>query len=168
MDNDNTIFKIKPVPESGRTKVSKYNALKNFKYADLPAECNQCVYRSIDKGGNGKCPKYEENSTCVYRKDIQEYMSQLDTRDPEALKRLLSEFIAIMSENVLISATQMKLDGNIPDKNTISQLNAVMKCMTLMSELSGKVEVKETTEFDEKGMIKAIFKEMSGSRPGTN
>lgn len=167
MDEDgDTIFKIKPVEESGRVKVSKYNALKNFKYADLPAECNQCVYRSIDKGGNGKCPKYEEDSTCVYRKDIQEYMSQLDTRDPEALKRLLSEFIAIMSENVLISATQMKLDGNIPDKNTISQLNAVMKCMTLMSELSGKIEVKETTEFDEKGMIKAIFKEMSGTKPG--
>jgi hypothetical protein len=163
---DKPLFEMKPVEESGRVKVSKYNALKNFKYADLPAECNDCIYRKIEAGGNGKCKKYEENATCAYRKDIKGYMEQLDTRNPEDLKTLLSEFIQIMSENVLISAAQMKMDGNIPDKNTISQLNAVMKCMTLMSELSGKVEVKETTELDEKGMIKSIFKEMSASKHG--
>ena len=67
---DDKIFKIEPVgnklkvKENKRQTVSVYNRAKNLKYANLPAYCDQCVYRSIDSGGNGKCPKYEEGAIC--------------------------------------------------------------------------------------------------------
>ena len=45
---------------------------KSLKYArNLPAQCNVCPYRSVEDGGNGVCPKYERDSVCVIRKDIE-------------------------------------------------------------------------------------------------
>ena len=40
-----------------RKSVSSLNAAKHLRSAELPALCNDCIYRSIDTGGNGKCPK---------------------------------------------------------------------------------------------------------------
>ena len=36
--------------------VSPYNSAKHLKYAKLPAECDKCIYRSEEEGGNGRCP----------------------------------------------------------------------------------------------------------------
>ena len=89
---DDKIFKIEPVSngirvkENKRQTVSVYNRIKNFKYADLPAECDKCVYRSIDEGGNGKCTAYEKGAVCAIRDDIKGFLTELDTRDPEDLK----------------------------------------------------------------------------------
>jgi hypothetical protein len=164
------IFKIKKVEgklevtEDKRKTVSPYNSLKHFKNASLPAYCDQCIYKSIDEGGNGKCPKYEKGAVCGIREEFGDYIGQLDTRNPDDLKKLLSEFISIMSENTIISLAQMKMDGNIPDRNTISQLNMLMKTMAQMQELHGSVEVKETTELDKDGLIKSVFKELSAKK----
>ena len=164
------IFKIAKVEnklvvkEDKRKSISPYNSLKHFKNASLPAHCNDCIYKSIEEGGNGKCPKYEKDSVCIIREEFQQYIAQLDTRNPEDLKKLLGEFISIMSENTIISLAQMKMDGNIPDRNTITQLNSLLKTMSQMQELQGSVEVKETTEFDKDGLIKSVFKELSAKR----
>ncbi len=62
---DSDIFKIKPiggkniVVEDKRKMISPFNAAKHLKDANIPAYCDQCVYRSVEAGGNGKCPKYE-------------------------------------------------------------------------------------------------------------
>ena len=54
------IFKIKPLDKhgakvqlDGRKAFSPFNSAKHLKTANIPAECDQCVYRSIDAGGNG-------------------------------------------------------------------------------------------------------------------
>ena len=101
---------------------------------------------------------------CGIRDEFGEYIQQLDTRNPDDLKKLLGEFISIMSENTIISLAQMKMDGNIPDRNTISQLNMLLKTMAQMQELHGTVEVKETTEVDKDGLIKSVFKELSAKK----
>lgn len=152
------------VKDDKRKSISPYNSLKHFKNASLPANCNDCIYKAIDKGGNGKCSKYEEDAVCGIREEFQEYLGQLDTRNPEDLKKLLGEFIGIMSENTIISLAQMKMDGNIPDRNTITQLNSLLKTMAQMQELQGTVEVKETTELDKDGIIKSVFQELSAKK----
>ena len=76
MGKDEGIFKIKPVGKGGqvvidkRKTVSPFNSAKHLKTANIPALCDQCVYRSIEDGGNGKCPKYEAGSVCVIREDF--------------------------------------------------------------------------------------------------
>ena len=169
-DSATELFKIEKIEgklitsEDKRKSVSPYNSLKHFKNASLPAHCNDCIYKSIEKGGNGKCPKYEEDSVCIIREEFQTYIAQLDTRNPEDLKKLLGEFIGIMAENSIISLAQMKMDGNIPDRNTITQINSLLKTMQQMQELQGTVEVTETTELDKDGLIKSVFKQLSAKK----
>ena len=90
------IFKIKPLDDNaskvvvdGHKTVSPFNSAKHLKTANIPALCDQCVYRSIDEGGNGKCPKYEKGAMCAIRKDFVELINQLDTRNPEHVKTML-------------------------------------------------------------------------------
>ena len=59
--------------------VSPYNSAKHLKYAKLPAECNKCIYRSEEEGGNGRCPKYEKDAACAIRKDIKQFLDQINT-----------------------------------------------------------------------------------------
>ena len=59
---------------------------------------------------------------------------------------------------------ESKMDGNIPDRNTNAQLNSLLKIINTMVELSGKVEIKETQVFDEKNIMKSIFKEMTAKK----
>lgn len=164
------IFQIKKVEgkivvdEDKRKTISPFNSLKHFKYASLPAQCNDCIYKAVEVGGNGKCPKYEKDAFCAIRKDFEDYISQLDTRKPEDLRRLLGDFINIMAENTVISLAQMKMDGNIPDRNTISQLNMLLKTMQQMKELQGTVEITETQELDKDGLIKSVFKQLSAKK----
>ena len=89
---DGEIFKIKPVGKGGevvldkRKTVSPFNSAKHLKSANIPALCDQCVYKSIDDGGNGKCPKYEKGAVCAIREDFVKFINELDTRQPEDVK----------------------------------------------------------------------------------
>ena len=84
MDESDDIFKIKSigdkfvVSEDKRKTISPHNSLKHFREADIPALCDQCKYRSVDAGGNGKCPKYEEDAVCTIRKDYISFINELD------------------------------------------------------------------------------------------
>ena len=163
MTNDR-IFKIDKatsiVTDDKRKYISPHNSAKSLKYAKLPARCNDCIYRSIDDGGNGKCPKYEKDSVCLIRKDIQRFLKQIDTRNPEDLKALLDFLSKQSMENVMIAFAQSKMDGNIPDRNTRSEINNVLGIFKLINEMNAKIQVEETREYDKAGDLKGLFRSL--------
>jgi hypothetical protein len=140
--------------------VSPYNSAKSLKYAKLPAECDKCIYRSEEEGGNGRCPKYEKGAACAVRKDIKAFLDQLDTRNPEDLKALLDTMAKEMGENVFLALVQAQMDGNIPDKNAIAQQNAFLNISKLLVELGSKITVTEKKTFDESGDLEELFRQL--------
>ena len=148
------LFKIKPVGTKSevvmdkRKVVSPYNSAKHFKTANLPAYCNQCVYRSIEAGGNGKCPKYEEDAVCAIREDFLKFINEMDTRNPEDIKSMLDLLAKLSLENVLMALTEAKMDGNIPDRNTKSEINTLLNIVKSISDLNSKIVMTEETKLN--------------------
>lgn len=140
--------------------VSPYNSAKHLRYAKLPAECNKCIYRSEEEGGNGRCPKYEKDAACAIRKDIKQFLDQINTRNPEDLKMLLDTMAKEMGENVFLALVQAQMDGNIPDRNSISQQNAFLNIAKLLVELGSKITVTEKKSFDENGDLEELFRQL--------
>jgi hypothetical protein len=140
--------------------VSPYNSAKHLKYAKLPAECDKCIYRSEEEGGNGRCPKYEKGAACAVRKDIKNFLDQINTRNPEDLKMLLDTMAKEMGENVFLALVQAQMDGNIPDRNAISQQNAFLNIAKLLVELGSKITVTEKKSFDEEGNLEELFRQL--------
>ena len=168
MDED--LFKIKPigktniVVEDKRKTVSKFNAAKHFKTANIPALCDQCVYRSIEDGGNGKCPKYEAGAVCAIREDFVKFINEIDTRNPEDLKAMMDMLAKLSFENVLMALTQSKLDGNIPDRNTKSEINTLLNVVKSINDLNSKIVVTEKAEYTKEGDIANIFREIKAQK----
>ena len=165
------IFKIKPIDgkniivEDKRKLVSPFNAAKHLKDANIPAYCDQCVYRSVDSGGNGKCPKYEKAAICSIREDYISVINLMDTRKPDDIKAMLDMIAKLSFENVLMALTQAKMDGNIPDRNTKSEINTLLNVVKSINDLNTKVVVTEGQAFDEKtGDITSIFKQIKAQR----
>ena len=165
------IFKIKPiggkniVVEDKRKLISPFNAAKHLKDANIPAYCDQCVYRSVDSGGNGKCPKYEKGAVCSIREDYISVINLMDTRKPDDIKAMLDMIAKLSFENVLMALTQAKMDGNIPDRNTKSEINTLLNVVKAINDLNTKVVVTEGQEIDEKtGDITSIFKQIKAQR----
>ena len=165
------IFKIKPIDgkniivEDKRKLVSPFNAAKHLKDANIPAYCDQCVYRTVDSGGNGKCPKYEKASICSIREDYISVINLMDTRKPDDIKAMLDMIAKLSFENVLMALTQAKMDGNIPDRNTKSEINTLLNVVKSINDLNTKVVVTEGQAFDEKtGDITSIFKQIKAQR----
>ena len=165
------LFNIKAVDgknivvEDKRKTVSPFNSAKHFKDANIPAYCDQCIYRSVDTGGNGKCPKYEAGAVCSISDDFVQVINSLDTRKPDDVKAMLDMIAKISFENVLMALTQAKMDGNIPDRNTKSEINTLLAVIKSINDLNTKVVVTEKTEMDEKtGDISSIFKQIKAQR----
>ena len=165
------IFKIKPIDgkniivEDKRKLVSPFNAAKHLKDANIPAYCDQCVYRSVETGGNGKCPKYEAEAVCSIREDYISVINLMDTRKPDDIKAMLDMIAKLSFENVLMALTQAKMDGNIPDRNTKSEINTLLNVVKAINDLNTKVVVTEGQAFDEKtGDITSIFKQIKAQR----
>ena len=165
------LFKIKPiggkniVVEDKRKTVSPFNSAKHFKDANIPAYCNQCMYRSVDSGGNGRCPKYEKDSICTVREDFIKVINQIDTRNPEDVKAMLDMIAKLSFENVLMALTQAKMDGNIPDRNTKSEINTFLNIVKSLTDLSTKIMITETKSVDDKtGDITSIFKQIKAQK----
>lgn len=140
--------------------ISPYNSAKHLRYAKLPAECNKCVYRSEEDGGNGRCPKYEKDAACAIRKDIKKFLDKLDTRNPEDLKALLDVMAKETAENVFLTLIEAQMDGNIPDRNSISQQNSFLNIAKLLVELGSKITVTEKKTFNEAGDLEELFREL--------
>jgi len=161
------IFKIKPLDKyaakvvvDGRKTISPFNSIKNLKTANIPALCDQCVYRSIDSGGNGKCPKYEKGALCAIRKDFIALINELDTRNPEHVKTMLDMLAKLSFENVLMSLTEAKFDGNIPDRNSKSEINTLLKIISTIAEISNKIVISQETKINKQGDIDSIFRQI--------
>lgn len=165
------IFKIIPLGEQaskvvvdGRKVISPFNSAKHLKDANIPALCDQCAYRSIDSGGTGKCPKYEAGAVCSIRKDFVALINELDTRNPEDLKVMLDMLAKLSFENVLMALTESKFDGNIPDRNTKSEINTLLKIISTIGEISSKVVVSEEKRFNRQGDIESIFRQIKSKQ----
>ena len=163
------IFKIEAVGntnlvlENKRKTISPFNSAKHLKTANIPALCDQCVYRSIDDGGNGKCPKYEVGAVCAIRNDFINLINTLDTRNPEDLKSMMDMLAKLSFENVLMALTQAKMDGNIPDRNTKSEVNTLLAIVKSINDLNAKIVVTEKTEYRQ-GDIENIFRQIKAQR----
>ena len=168
--DDEGIYKIKPVgntkivTENKRKTVSPFNSAKNLKFANIPALCDQCVYRSIDDGGNGKCPKYEAGAVCAIRDDFVNFINELDTREPEDIKSILDMLVKLSFENVLMALTQSKMDGNIPDRNTKSEINSLLSIVKSINDLNSKVTISEEKRYSKEGDIENIFRQIKSQR----
>ena len=168
--SDDKIFEIKPVgnlnivKENKRKTVSPFNSAKHLKSANIPALCDQCVYRSIDTGGNGKCPKFESGAVCGIRNDFIKFINELDTRNPEDLKSMMDMLAKLSFENVLMALTQSKMDGNIPDRNTKSEVNTLLGIVKSINELNSKIVVTEKTEYNKEGDIANIFRQIKAQK----
>ena len=149
-----------------RKLVSPHNSVKHLKFAKVPALCNDCIYRSVDDGGNGKCPAYEKDAACGIRKDIQKFLKQCDTRNPEDLKALLDFLSKQSMENIMMAFAQSKMDGNIPDRNTRSEVNNLLNIIKLINELNTKITVTEKKEVTPTGDIKSVFRQLRASKDG--
>ena len=165
-------FKIKKLDgtyiasEDKRKTLSKFNAAKHFKTANIPALCDQCVYRSIETGGNGKCPKYEAGAACGIRDDFVQFINEIDTRNPEDLKSMMDMIAKLSFENVLMALTQSKLDGNIPDRNTKSEINTLLNVVKSINDMNSKIVVTEKAEYNKEGDIANIFRQIKAQKSG--
>jgi len=165
------IFKIEPVGnkdlvvENKRKTISPFNSAKHLKTANIPALCDQCVYRSIEDGGNGKCPKYEAGAVCAIRDEFINLINTLDTRNPEDLKSMMDMLAKLSFENVLMALTQAKMDGNIPDRNTKSEVNTLLGIVKSINDLNAKIVVTEKTEYRQ-GDIENIFRQIKAQKSG--
>ena len=153
------------VVKDKRSDISSRNSAKTLKFAKLPAQCNDCIYRSIEEGGNGKCSVYERDAACAIRKDIAKFLTKIDTRKADDLKALLDFLSKQTMENVMIAFAQSKMDGNIPDRNTRSEINSLLSIFKLIGEMNSKIEISETHEFSSAGDIQRIFRSLKGVKP---
>lgn len=164
------LFKIKPIGGGGkvvidgRKTISPFNSAKHMKTANLPALCDQCIYRSIEAGGNGKCPKYEAGAICAIREDFVKFINDLDTRKPDDVKAMLDMIAKLSFENVLMALTESKMDGNIPDRNTKSEINTLLNIVKSINELNSKIVLTEETKLNKQGDIESIFKQIKARK----
>ena len=169
---EDKLFKIKPIGgknlivEDKRKTISPFNSAKHFKDANIPALCDQCVYRSIEEGGNGKCPKYEKGAVCAIREDFIKFINELDTRNPEDLKSMIDMIAKISFENVLMALTQAIMDVKIPDRNTKSEIKTLLEIVKSLNDLNSKIIVTEKQEYDKEGDIANIFRQIKAQKSG--
>jgi hypothetical protein len=52
------------------------------------------------------------------------------------------------------------MDGNIPDRNAISQQNAFLNIAKLLVELGSKITVTEKKTFGEEGDLEELFRQL--------
>ena len=151
------------VKKKGRI-FSRFNALKTGKYAKLPIYCDDCIYRSKDDGGNGKCGSYEAGSVCVIRQDIQKHIGLLDSRKPDHIRQMVDEMIQMLMGRTLFAAWQAGVDGNVIDRHTNAQMNTLMQYMRFATELNKPVKMELTEVHTEGGtdtdMITNLFRQM--------
>ena len=57
------------------------------------------------------------------------------------------------------------MDGNIPDRNTKSEINTFLNIVKTLTDLSTKIMVTQTTAIDDKtGDITSIFKQIKAQK----
>ena len=62
-----------------------------------------------------------------------------------------------------MALTQAKMDGNIPDRNTKSEVNTLLAIVKSINDLNAKIVVTEKTEYRQ-GDIENIFRQIKAQR----
>lgn len=125
-----------------RKTISPYNSVKHLKYASkISAVCNTCKYRSVEAGGRGGCDQYKQDSVCTIRKDTKKLCDQLDTRNPETIDWMLDKIIKEGFQTIMLTFDQIKMDGNVPDKNSQREINNFVKLLQTWNDLKAKTSV---------------------------
>jgi len=79
----------------------------------------------------------------------------------------MMDMIAKLSfENVLMALTQSKLDGNIPDRNTKSEINTLLNVVKSINDMNSKIVVTEKAEYNKEGDIANIFRQIKAQKSG--
>lgn len=153
------------VKENKQVTKSPYNSIKNFKYADVPVECNKCPYRDLESGGTGACPQYKLDAFCAIRDDLVGFADQLDTRDPSALRSMMDVLIKKGFVSVMTAYAQAAMSGGIPDRNTRAEVNSLMKMMSTAQEFNDKIILSEKVEMNRETQgIDSIFRQIQMRR----
>ena len=77
---------------------------------------------------------------------------------------MLDMLAKLSFENVLMALAESKFDGNIPDRNTKSEINTLLNVVKSINELNSKIVLSEKTKYDSKGDIESIFKQIKAQR----
>ena len=101
---------------------------------------------------------------CAIRDDFVKFINELDTREPEDIKSVLDMLVKLSFENVLMALTQAKMDGNIPDRNTKSEINSLLNIVKSINDLNSKVTISEEKRFTKEGDIENIFRQIKSQR----
>ena len=102
----------------------------------------------------------------LFQKDFLKFINELDTRNPEDLKAMIDMLAKISFENVLMALTQAKMDGNIPDRNTKSEIKTLLEIVKSINDLNSKITVTEQKEFNKEGDISNIFRQIKSQKSG--
>ena len=116
--------------------------VKDLKYArNLPAECNVCPYRSMESGGNGICNKYEENATCIIRKDIAKLVDKCGGRTLELMEAEFNNNF----EKLLFFESMEDKKGELNPEVT-KRMNSMTNLGKVINEIKTKRETVEITQ----------------------
>lgn len=136
---------------------------KSLKYArNLPANCNSCPYRAEDDGGNGVCEKYERDSVCIIRKDIEKAVDIFNERNEgKILAMMESEFTDNFEKLVFFQA--MENAGGELNSEITKRISSMTNLGKVISEIKTKketIEVKEVKRLS-RGKIEEIARMIS-------
>ena len=142
-------------------KTKRHN-VKSLKYArNLPVKCNNCPYRSEEDGGNGICEKYERDSVCVIRKDIEKAVDLFQERNEgKILAMMESEFTDNFEKLVFFQA--MENAGGELNPEVTKRINSMTNLGKIISEIRTKketIQIKETRV--SKGKVEEIGRMIS-------
>jgi len=68
----------------------------------------------------------------------------------------------------MLCLVEAKMDGNVPDRNSISVINNFLSVVKTAAELSDKIVITERKEFNKDSDIDLIFRQIEARRSGTS
>lgn len=120
--------------------------LKDLRYArNLPAECNNCPYRSQEEGGNGICKKYEKDALCVIRKDISKMIDEFSERNSLKVVDLMEAEFQNNFE-LLQFFEQMENQKSELDPEVTRRINSLTNLGKVINEIKTKKQTIEVTQ----------------------
>lgn len=157
------------VKENLRKKISKYNAFKHgLRSKEAAIECNNCIFRSKEAGGNGKCKYYEPDSYCdIWYNKLSKMVDDIDpSRKADDLYEILNFIFGIRFKRYMLSEYMTAMAGNISDRYARNDLNALLQVAKMITELHTRKMVlteRETREGDETiELMRSLLVEVGG------
>lgn len=130
-----------------RSITSPLNAIKNLRQAsNLPIECNGCIYRSKESGGNGICKQYEKDSLCRIRKDIKKIIDKYGNSNTGQVLPLMEEEFEANYEKLKFFEQLESYKGYL-DPEVTKRINVLNNLGKVINEMKTK---RTTIEMSEK------------------